>query len=131
MCAELAEMIVRDGGARPSWCVCMQSAIDAAEARLVAYTVAHSPLVKTALFASRSQLGAYPGRGRRAGAPGLTSTISASAWGSVYRQRWRARPRLYRGGWRAVMKQSDIEITSTSPGMPEVEVLTCDLSTTT
>lgn len=53
LCLELAEAIVRDGeGATKFVRVTVQSARDAEEARRVAETVALSPLVKTALFAS-------------------------------------------------------------------------------
>ena len=53
ICAELALAIVSDGeGATKLVRIRVESATDIAEARAVAYTVAHSPLVKTALFAS-------------------------------------------------------------------------------
>ena len=53
VCAELAERIVRDGeGATKLVKIRVEHAATAREARDVAYTVAHSPLVKTALFAS-------------------------------------------------------------------------------
>lgn len=50
---ELAQRIVRDGeGATKFVSVCAQGAKTQADALAVAFTVAHSPLVKTALFAS-------------------------------------------------------------------------------
>lgn len=50
---ELAQALVRDGeGASKFVEICVGSAADEAEALEVAYTIAHSPLVKTALFAS-------------------------------------------------------------------------------
>ena len=50
---QLAQSIVRDGeGATKFITVHVESAATVAEARQVAYAVAHSPLVKTALFAS-------------------------------------------------------------------------------
>ena len=53
VCMELAEAIVRDGeGATKRVAIEVEEAADVAEGRRVAYTVAHSPLVKTALFAS-------------------------------------------------------------------------------
>lgn len=53
VCVQLAQTIIRDGeGATKFVTVNVQSAGSDAEARQVAYTVAHSPLVKTALFAS-------------------------------------------------------------------------------
>ena len=50
---ELAQALVRDGeGATKFVEVRVEAAMDEAEALEVAYTIAHSPLVKTALFAS-------------------------------------------------------------------------------
>lgn len=49
---DLAQSIVRDGeGATRFITIKVENALDTAEARQVAYTVAHSPLVKTAFFA--------------------------------------------------------------------------------
>ena len=53
VCLHLAQSIIRDGeGATKFVSVNVISAASMGEARDVAYTVAHSPLVKTALFAS-------------------------------------------------------------------------------
>jgi glutamate N-acetyltransferase/amino-acid N-acetyltransferase len=53
ICLDLATAIVRDGeGATKLVTVQVDDAADAGEARRVADTIAHSPLVKTALFAS-------------------------------------------------------------------------------
>ncbi len=55
---ELAQAIVRDGeGATKFITVRVDGARDEAEAAAVAFTVAHSPLVKTAFFASDPNLG--------------------------------------------------------------------------
>lgn len=52
VCDQLAELIVRDGeGVTKLMRVIVDSAASEAEARTVAKTIAHSPLVKTALFA--------------------------------------------------------------------------------
>lgn len=57
---ELAQLIVRDGeGATKFISIVVENARDEAEAKTVAYSVAHSPLVKTA-FCLRSEFGAYP-----------------------------------------------------------------------
>ena len=72
VCAELAEMIVRDGeGATKLVRVRVASAASDEEARRVAYTVAHSPLVKTALFASDPNWGRILAAVGRAGVDGL------------------------------------------------------------
>ncbi len=53
VCRFLAQAIVRDGeGATKFVEICIKGAMNRAEARRVAFTVAHSPLVKTALSAS-------------------------------------------------------------------------------
>ena len=55
---KLAQAIVRDGeGATKFISVVVQGGRDAAECRQVAYAIAHSPLVKTAFFASDPNLG--------------------------------------------------------------------------
>ena len=55
---ELAQLIVRDGeGATKFISIAVENALDMAEAKTVAYSVAHSPLVKTAFFASDPNLG--------------------------------------------------------------------------
>jgi len=53
VCVELAHAIVRDGeGATKFVSITVEAAASIDEAKRVAYTIAHSPLVKTALFAS-------------------------------------------------------------------------------
>jgi len=53
VCSELAQAIIRDGeGATKFITVRVESGRDVAECRQVAYAIAHSPLVKTAFFAS-------------------------------------------------------------------------------
>lgn len=53
VCTELAQSIVKDGeGATKFISITVKGAHDQAEALQVAYTIAHSPLVKTAFFAS-------------------------------------------------------------------------------
>lgn len=55
---ELAQLIVRDGeGATKFISVVVEQAKNNAEAKQVAYSIAHSPLVKTAFFASDPNLG--------------------------------------------------------------------------
>ncbi|MCP5159041.1 MAG: bifunctional glutamate N-acetyltransferase/amino-acid acetyltransferase ArgJ [Gammaproteobacteria bacterium] len=53
VCIELAQAIIRDGeGATKFITIQVEGGRDAAECRRTAYTIAHSPLVKTAFFAS-------------------------------------------------------------------------------
>ncbi len=56
--AELAQAIVRDGeGATKFITITVSGGLDTAECRTVGYAIAHSPLVKTAFFASDPNLG--------------------------------------------------------------------------
>jgi len=58
LCRHLAQAIVRDGeGASKFITIEVRSGRDREECRRVAYTVAHSPLVKTALYASDANWG--------------------------------------------------------------------------
>ena len=69
---ELAQAIVRDGeGATKFVTVEVGAGRDAAECLAVAYTIAHSPLVKTALFASDPNWGRILACVGRAGLDGL------------------------------------------------------------
>ena len=92
VCAELAEMIVRDGeGATKLVRACSPPSMRrrSTPCRLYGGT---SPLVKTALFASDPNWGvSWPRSGGQV-SPGLTSTVSASGSGSVHCQWWRRDP---------------------------------------
>lgn len=58
ICLHLAQAMVRDGeGATKFICIAVEGAKTRTEARRVAYSIAHSPLVKTALFASDANWG--------------------------------------------------------------------------
>lgn len=72
VCMDLALAIVRDGeGATKLVSVRVEDALSSAEARTVAFTIAHSPLVKTALFASDPNWGRILAAIGRAGVPDL------------------------------------------------------------
>ncbi len=72
VCMELATALVRDGeGATKLVSIEVAEAADQEEARRVAYTVAHSPLVKTALFASDPNWGRILAAVGRAGVSDL------------------------------------------------------------
>lgn len=72
VCAELSEAIVRDGeGATKLIRIAVEQAQDYSEAREVAKTVAHSPLVKTAFFASDPNWGRILAAIGRSPCPGL------------------------------------------------------------
>jgi glutamate N-acetyltransferase/amino-acid N-acetyltransferase len=68
----LAQLIVRDAeGATKFVSVCVEGGRDSAECLQVAYTIAHSPLVKTALYASDPNWGRILAAVGRAGLVGL------------------------------------------------------------
>ena len=72
VCIELAQAIVRDGeGATRFITVDVEAAGTVEEARLVAYSIAHSPLVKTAMFAGDANWGRLAMAIGKAGVPGL------------------------------------------------------------
>ena len=72
VCQQLAQAVVRDGeGASKFVTVSVKQAKSVDEARDVAYTIAHSPLVKTALFASDPNWGRILAAVGRAGVENL------------------------------------------------------------
>ncbi|MCB1776968.1 MAG: bifunctional glutamate N-acetyltransferase/amino-acid acetyltransferase ArgJ [Candidatus Competibacteraceae bacterium] len=72
VCIELAQAIIRDGeGATKFITIQVEGGRDAAECRQVAYTIAHSPLVKTAFFASDPNWGRILAAVGRAGLANL------------------------------------------------------------
>ena len=72
VCVELAQAIVRDGeGATKFITVEVAGGRDEAECDQVAFTVAHSPLVKTAFYAADPNWGRILAAVGRAGVPGL------------------------------------------------------------
>ena len=72
VCTELAQAIIRDGeGATKFITVIVEGGRDQAECRQAAYTIAHSPLIKTAFFASDPNWGRILAAVGRAGLVGL------------------------------------------------------------
>lgn len=72
VCIELAQAIVRDGeGATRFITIDVEGAATVDEARQVAYSIAHSPLVKTAMFAGDANWGRLAMAIGKAGVPGL------------------------------------------------------------
>lgn len=131
VCAELAEMIVRDGeGATKLVRIRVESAADREEARRVAYTVAHSPLVKTALFASDPNWGRILAAVGRAGVSGLAIERVRIWLGDVCIVSGGGRdPGYSEQAGQAVMAADEIEIRiDLDRGRSSVQVLSCDLS---
>jgi len=72
VCVELAQAIVRDGeGATRFVTIAVEGGAGSAECLQVAYTIAHSPLVKTAVFAGDPNWGRILAAVGRAGLPEL------------------------------------------------------------
>jgi len=131
VCAELAEMIVRDGeGATKLVRIRVESAENPTEARRVAYTVAHSPLVKTALFASDPNWGRILAAVGRAGVKGLDIERIHIWLGDVCIVSGGGRdPEYTEAAGQAVMDAAEIDIRiDLDRGTSQVRVLTCDLS---
>ena len=128
---ELAQAIVRDGeGATKFMTIQVEAAATAAEAAQVAYAIAHSPLVKTAFFASDPNLGRILAAIGYAGIEDL-DVRSVDVWlDSVRVAQGGGRDPHYReeDGQR-VMRQSEITIrVALGRGQAATTVWTCDLS---
>ena len=129
---QLAQAIVRDGeGASKFITVQVDGGRSEAECRLVAYAIAHSPLVKTAFFASDPNLGRILAAVGYAGIADLDQTLIDLDLGDVAVVRRGGRLPTYReeDGQR-VMKAAEITIrVDLNRGDETASVWTCDLST--
>lgn len=128
---DLAHAIVRDGeGATKFVTIDVSGAANQQEALDVAYTVAHSPLVKTALYASDPNWGRILAAVGRAGVPGLDLKALEIHLGDVCLVRDGGRAYDYseeRG--QAVMDQEEITIAiDLKRGDIRETVWTCDFS---
>lgn len=131
VCVELAQMIVRDGeGATKFITMRVERAGTPEEAAAVAYAIAHSPLVKTAFFASDPNLGRILAAIGYAGIDDL-DVQGVDVWlDDVHVARAGGRHPAYReeDGQR-VMKQAEITVrVSLGRGEAATTVWTCDLS---
>jgi len=127
----LALQIVKDGeGATKQVSVCIEGASDEGDARRVAYTVANSPLVKTALFGEDANWGRIMAAIGRAGVPVNPETIDIS-FGNVYVVKdGQGCGKEAEGDAAAVLKTDHFTITvSLKMGSGTATVHTCDLST--
>ena len=128
---QLAQAIVRDGeGATKFITIRVEGGRDAAECRQVAYAVAHSPLVKTAFFASDPNLGRILAAVGYAGIADLDQSRIELHLDDVHVVTLGGRRPAYReeDGQR-VMKQSEITIRiGLGRGNAADTVWTCDLS---
>ncbi|MFH0130434.1 bifunctional glutamate N-acetyltransferase/amino-acid acetyltransferase ArgJ [Variovorax sp. VaC1] len=128
---QLAQAIVRDGeGATKFITIQVEGGRDAAECKQVAYAVAHSPLVKTAFFASDPNLGRILAAVGYAGIADLDQTGIDLFLDDVHVAVKGGRNPSYReeDGQR-VMKQSEITVRiGLGRGKASETVWTCDLS---
>jgi glutamate N-acetyltransferase / amino-acid N-acetyltransferase len=128
---QLAQAIVRDGeGATKFITVRVEGGRSADECRLVAYAIAHSPLVKTAFFASDPNLGRILAAVGYAGIGDLDQTGIDLYLDDVHVAVKGGRNPAYReeDGQR-VMKQSEITVRVVlGRGTATDTVWTCDLS---
>ncbi|UJB65149.1 bifunctional glutamate N-acetyltransferase/amino-acid acetyltransferase ArgJ [Acidovorax sp. YS12] len=128
---QLAQAIVRDGeGATKFITVRVEGGKTAAECRQVAYAIAHSPLVKTAFYASDPNLGRILAAVGYAGIDDLDQTRIELHLDDVHVATQGGRNPAYReeDGQR-VMRQSEITVrVGLGRGEAQDTVWTCDLS---
>lgn len=131
LCKELATAIVRDGeGATKLVTLVVEEALDEPEARRVADTIAHSPLVKTALFASDPNWGRILAAVGRAGLDDLDIDRVRIWLGDTLIVCDGGRdPGYTEQAGRAAMAGAEIGIrVALGRGQARTRVLTCDLS---
>ncbi len=131
VCMQLARMIVLDGeGATKLISIYVEEALSETEAREVAFTIAHSPLVKTAFFASDPNWGRILAAVGRAGVEDLQidqiqiylDDVCIVEHGGV------AKSYTEEQG-QAVMDQDEITVKVVlNRGQAKTRVLTCDFS---
>lgn len=128
---QLAQAIVRDGeGATKFITITIDGGRDESECQKAAYAIAHSPLVKTAFFASDPNLGRILAAVGYAGIDDLDQNLIEMHLDDVHVVTKGGRNPSYReeDGQR-VMKQSEITIrVNLSRGKASATVWTCDLS---
>jgi len=127
----LAQMIVRDGeGATKFITIQVEAGRDMNECKQVAYAVAHSPLVKTAFFASDPNLGRILAAIGYAGVSDLDVDAISLYLGDVLVVENGGRALSYREeDGQAVMNQSEITVRIVlNRGMVSSTVWTCDFS---
>jgi glutamate N-acetyltransferase/amino-acid N-acetyltransferase len=128
---QLAQAIVRDGeGATKFITVQVDGGRDVAECRKVAYAIAHSPLVKTAFFASDPNLGRILAAVGYAGIDDLDQGLIDLHLDDVHVAMHGARhPAYAEEQGQRVMKQAEITVRiELHRGAAQATVWTCDLS---
>jgi glutamate N-acetyltransferase/amino-acid N-acetyltransferase len=128
---ELAQMIVRDGeGATKFITITVEDGTNIEECRKVAYSIGHSPLVKTAFYASDPNLGRILAAIGYAGIDDLDVTKVNLYLDDVWVARNGGRnPDYKEQDGQRVMKQSEIRVrVKLARGDAAATIWTCDLS---
>lgn len=128
---ELAQAIVRDGeGATKFMTVTVEGGKSEEECRKVAYAIAHSPLIKTAFFASDPNLGRILAAIGYAGIDDLDVNTLQLYLGDVLVAENGGRAASYQEEQgAAVMKESDILVRVVlNRGSEDITIWTCDFS---
>ena len=128
---QLAQAIVRDGeGATKFITVQVEGGRDRAECRKIGYAIAHSPLVKTAFFASDPNLGRILAAIGYAGVDDLDTALVDLYLGDVLVASSGGRNPAYREeDGNAVMKQPEITVRVVlNRGPAQATLWTCDFS---
>jgi glutamate N-acetyltransferase/amino-acid N-acetyltransferase len=128
---QLAQAIVRDGeGATKFITITIEGGRDEAECQKAAYAIAHSPLVKTAFFASDPNLGRILAAVGYAGIDDLDQSLIELHLDDVHVvTKGGRRPEYREEDGQRVMKQSEITIrVGLARGTATATVWTCDLS---
>ncbi len=128
---ELAQAIVRDGeGATKFMTVTVEGGKNETECRKVAYAIAHSPLIKTAFFASDPNLGRILAAIGYAGIDDLDVDNLQLYLGDVLVAEKGGRAASYREEQgAAIMKESDILVRVVlNRGSENITIWTCDFS---
>lgn len=128
---ELAQMIVRDGeGATKFMTITVEQGKSVEECRQVAYSIANSPLVKTAFFASDPNLGRLLMAIGKAGVPELNVELVDVYLDNVFVVKQGGRhPDYQESDGQRVMQQSEITTrVLLKRGTASATVWTCDFS---
>ena len=126
----LAQAIVRDGeGATKFVTVQVERGRSAAECRKVAYAIAHSPLVKTAFFASDPNLGRILAAIGYSGAPVDTAKVNLYIDGVLVVKRGGRNPAYVESDALAAMKKPEFTVRAVlNRGNAVATLWTCDFS---
>jgi glutamate N-acetyltransferase/amino-acid N-acetyltransferase len=128
---ELAQMIIRDGeGATKFITVAVEGGANVAECRKIAYSIGHSPLVKTAFFASDPNLGRILAAIGYAGVDDLDVSKLNLYLDDVWVAKDGGRnPDYLEADGQRVMQQSEITVrVKLGRGEAAATIWTCDLS---